>query len=512
MTKRRRAGLAWFVLALLACGCGPGAPALHLSAVWADGQTASYDVLDDNGHVTGTATFAWHRDKTGWKASFDLERRGKTQHTDVELGADLRPRSSLHVSGKTRTQADYGAKSIVIKKTEKGKTTTKTLPRPADAVDNDAALAVLSGISLSAGYTAAFSNVVTPSALVVPGRVRVTGKEAIDVPAGHFETWHVPTALGPATHDAWYQAAPPHLLVRYKHPAGSVFVLRSYRLRTGAPFQGNASKPHIAPRAPLEVRWSILALMFLVQLPLMIGLPLVLGWQIHKRTGASYALWAFGAITFIASQVVHLPLNWALGMLGTPRALGLWPMPALALAAGLSAGLCEELSRYVTVRLLLRKRSLDFSAGLELGAGHGGIEAMILGFITAVALVFMLALVWFPALATHLGAPADTLRDAARHFWAMGWSAPLVGGLERVSAIAAHLGMNVMVVRAGVQKRLRWLGAAVAAHTAVDAFAVWAAHSLGTAWTELGIALLAAMILAAAFAMRKSFSPAAATS
>lgn len=494
------------LLALFACGCGPAAPPVHLSAAWAAGQTANYDVLDQKGHVTGTASFAWHRDGTGWKSDFALHRRGKHRHSGIRLDAALRPRSSLVIAGTTRTRADYGAKTIAIKKTAKGKTTRTTLARPAHAVDNDAALAVLSGLPLSDGYAGTFHNVVTASTLVVPARVRVTGKKSIDVPAGHFETWHVRLQLGPGTHEAWYATAPPHLLVRYRNPSGSVFVLRSYRLRAGAPLQGNASEPHIAPPAPLRVSWTIIALTLLVQLPLMIGLPLVLGWQIHKRTKASYALWAFGALTFLASQIVHLPLNWALGMLGTPRAIGLWPLPALALAAGLSAGLCEEVARYVTVRLLLRGRPLGFADGLELGAGHGGIEAMILGFLSAVAFVFMLAMVWFPGLAAHLGAPATTLRSAARHYWSMAWTTPLVGGLERVSALAAHLGLNVLVVRAGVKRRIGWLGAAIAGHAALDAYAVWAARELGTLWTELGVAAIAAVILVSAFSMRKSLA------
>src|SRR5262249_45823734 len=82
----------------------------------------------------------------------------------------------------------------------------------------------------------------------------------------------------------------------------------------------------------------------------MLVFPLAVGRFVARRFGVPWSLWAYGALTFVASQVVHLPLNWATGLLGKPpRGLGLMPLPLLALVAGLSAGLCEELTRYVAL-------------------------------------------------------------------------------------------------------------------------------------------------------------------
>ena len=51
-----------------------------------------------------------------------------------------------------------------------------------------------------------------------------------------------------------------------------------------------------------------------------------------------------GAITFIGSQIVHLPLNWKLGQIGLiPSATPISFQTAALL--GLTAGLCEELAR-----------------------------------------------------------------------------------------------------------------------------------------------------------------------
>lgn len=496
------------VLGALLASCAKRSPPLRVSAAWSDGQSARYDLVDRAGHVTGTARFAWQRDGAGWKTEFSLHRRGRVEHGEVELDGALAPRASLHRAGGKKTSARYGAAHVTIETRAHGKTQRRVLVRPPHAVDNDALLELLAGLPFSKGYAASFTNVSPVAGRSLPVRVRVTGRQSVVVPAGRFDAWHVALELGPVEQDAWYAVAPPHLLVRYKNH-GSTFELRAYRLRAGGPLSGNPAPPRVA--AAPRVRASITLLTLLFELPIMIGLPLVLAWQIKKRTGASYALWAFGALTFIGSQVVHLPLNWALGLLAIGNVhlleLGFLPLPEFALAAGLSAGLCEELARYVTVRLLLRRRRLDFGDALELGAGHGGAEAMIIGALAAIAFVLMLGVKWFPGLAAHLGSPG-ALRGAADQYWTMAWSAPLVAGLERVSAIAAHLGMNVLVVRAGVERRLRWLVLSILAHTAVDAYSVWAMRTLGIAWTEIGVAVGGAALLAAAFAMRKSLGAA----
>ncbi len=96
-----------------------------------------------------------------------------------------------------------------------------------------------------------------------------------------------------------------------------------------------------APVAPaLNVPYVLAAA--LVQYPLMILLPLFLGWWIRRRYRVGWGIFLAGAGTFIFSQVVHLPLNWALGLVGGGRGVALWPLVPLALAAGLSAGVCEE--------------------------------------------------------------------------------------------------------------------------------------------------------------------------
>ena len=46
----------------------------------------------------------------------------------------------------------------------------------------------------------------------------------------------------------------------------------------------------------------------------MLGLPVALGFILARRLGTSWSLYGIGAVTFVGSQVLHIPFNaWILG-------------------------------------------------------------------------------------------------------------------------------------------------------------------------------------------------------
>src|SRR5436305_3035347 len=112
---------------------------------------------------------------------------------------------------------------------------------------------------------------------------------------------------------------------------------------------------------------------------LMIGVPFLLAAFLARQLHVRWGLFWVGAVTFIASQVVHIPFNALLGRLrlipSTQPTAG-WPLIELAVVAGLSAGLCEELARFLVLRFWL-KRDRSWRSALMFGAGHGGVEAVI---------------------------------------------------------------------------------------------------------------------------------------
>jgi uncharacterized membrane protein YhfC len=248
---------------------------------------------------------------------------------------------------------------------------------------------------------------------------------------------------------------------------------------------------------------ALVCVILLVQLPLMLGLPLWLGRRIARRWGVPWRLWGAGALTFVASQIVHLPLNWAVGLLGTSRGLGLLPLVPVALAAGLSAGLCEELARYVTLRFVMRSPKRTWKEAIQFGAGHGGIEAMILGAIVALSLGTMVLFRFVSPSSFGLDpSTAAALTTARDKFFATPWFMGLAGGFERVFAITSHVGFSVLVMRAVARRKVGYLGAAIAGHAFLDALALWASRTVGVWATEGIVALFAAGMLALTLALR----------
>ncbi len=209
----------------------------------------------------------------------------------------------------------------------------------------------------------------------------------------------------------------------------------------------------------------------IVQILLMLGLPVGLWLWVRRRLGAPWGLIGAGMLTFVLSQVVHLPLNWALGLLGGERGVALWPVPWMALVAGLSAGICEEGARYVVLRFW-RREARSWKEGVAFGAGHGGIEAFLLGLLVLFAFLQMIALRGMDLEGMGLsGEMLEQVQAQIEAYWSVPWYLPLLGGLERAFALAVQIGLTLMVVRS-LTRNVGWLALAVLAHALVDGLAV----------------------------------------
>lgn len=207
---------------------------------------------------------------------------------------------------------------------------------------------------------------------------------------------------------------------------------------------------------------------FVVEILIMLGAPVALWLFLRRRYRASWGLIAVGALTFILSQVVHLPLNWGLGLLGGGRGVALWPLPAMAAVAGLSAGLCEEGARYLVLRFW-RKEARSWAQGLAFGAGHGGVESILVGLSVLSGFVSMLVLRSLGLEALGLsGELLEQARSQMEAYWAISWYLPLLGGVERIFAITMQMAFALLVLQAVVQRNLLWLAAAILAHALVD--------------------------------------------
>ncbi|MHC9544034.1 MAG: YhfC family glutamic-type intramembrane protease [Vulcanimicrobiota bacterium] len=231
---------------------------------------------------------------------------------------------------------------------------------------------------------------------------------------------------------------------------------------------------------------------YLVSL-LAIILPFVLGWILLKRLSGTWKPFLAGIATFIVSQLVHVPMLYLFSMIlsrtGQTAEIiqkSIISIVLYALAMGLMAGLCEELTRYFVYRRWYREGT--WKDAVMLGAGHGGIECVILvGFIVLLTLIRMLAI----RDGDMSGLPATGNEGAALHeqamlFFNVPWWRPFIALLERAFAIPIQIALSLMVMT-GVRKRTALpVIAAISIHSAVDLFAVYALMMKWPIWALEG--------------------------
>ncbi len=496
---RLRIGGLLALVGLLLAGCTVATEPLAFGpAPWQDGETSEYDIVDAGGVSLGSATWEWRAAPEGWEQRWLVQVGERGDQGVVFLGPDLYPLRSQFVAGGATYGADYGPMRLTLTTTPaEGEAATKTYPRPEHPIDNDQSLQIHRALPLAEGYATRYTDVIPTTSLMASTLVRVTGVETVTVPAGTFEAWRVAMTAGGSTHDAWYTVEPPHLMVKYHNRnAGSQFVLRRWKPNAGAPWAAATDAgeaPPAVPDAPASgPDWLRVGVAFGVQYPLMILLPLGLGWWVRRRYGVGWRVFAIGAATFVLSQVVHLPLNWALGLLGPGgRGVALWPLPWLALVAGLTSGVCEEGARWLVLRRWLRE-TRGWAGALQFGAGHGGVEAIIFGSLAALGMISALAM-------TLAGQNVPGLAI----YWQTPWYEFALAGVERVFALSAHVCLAMLVMRAVMTRRIVYLLAAIAGHCLLNFWAVWGMGQVGMLAVEAGLALMALAAVALVVVWRR---------
>ena len=223
---------------------------------------------------------------------------------------------------------------------------------------------------------------------------------------------------------------------------------------------------------------------------LMIAMPLVLGVYLFRKLGADWRYFGIGMLTFVASQVLHLPFNaWVLNP--TIRRLGLnldepAQLALFAFLVGLSAGVFEEVARYLVYRFWLKKKGdRTWGSALMFGVGHGGIESVIIGILVAYGFIKLFAL---KDANLDLLIPVDQLEVTKAQvalYWSAPWYAAILGAIERAASLCFHMSASVLVLQVFQRENILWLFAAVGWHTVLDALAVFSSQTWGIYLAEV---------------------------
>ena len=222
---------------------------------------------------------------------------------------------------------------------------------------------------------------------------------------------------------------------------------------------------------------------------LMITLAEAYGLWLTRKFKLGWGIFGLGAITFVLSQAVHLPLNALIGraLQQNPALLppNDWGLLFYAVLFGFTAGICEEGMRLIVLRGWA-KHIRSWKSGVLFGAGHGGVEAAILGVLVLVNFFYLAA---YKDRDLSALVPLEQLELAKvqiEAYWSVEWYLPLVGLLERVLTIPIHIAMTLMVLQVFLRKQPVWFIGAVSFHTAVNAIAV-TVLSTGGVWAAEGV-------------------------
>ncbi len=240
---------------------------------------------------------------------------------------------------------------------------------------------------------------------------------------------------------------------------------------------------------------------------LMIAIPLSLAIILMRRWKLGWRILLAGAVTFILSQVGHIPFNSLMTvLLGKTALVNLSVQGALifnAIFLGLSAGFFEEFFRYGMFRWWL-KDAHTWRKGILAGVGHGGVEAIILSGLALFSMIQLIAARNMDLSTVYSG---DTLRlatEQVRAYWSATWYDSMLGAVERLFTIVVQISLAVIVVQSFIRRQKRWLWLAIGYHALIDAVAVYAMSKLNPYWVEGIVGVFALISLGIIFILRSS--------
>ncbi len=175
-------------------------------------------------------------------------------------------------------------------------------------------------------------------------------------------------------------------------------------------------------------------------------LPFTLALILRRNLQVPLAMFFWAALFYLINLILQIPLLSLLRPLGVINGTVLY-----AIVTSIIYGLCEEILRYLSYRSgKSMRRNRDHNGALIAGLGHGGTEALILGFLPTINYFYAaVAPSAFTASAKAMG-----LSTTASQFLVGASAALFLIALGRIFAIIGHLAFSTLSVMA---YRCSWL-------------------------------------------------------
>ncbi len=219
---------------------------------------------------------------------------------------------------------------------------------------------------------------------------------------------------------------------------------------------------------PVWVAAGIIAIAFVILYPL------VLAVIAHRRLKVSWKYFAYGALIFFVFQLItRVPAVTVIQAAIMPQ---LEASPALLYTRlailVLTAGLFEEVGRYVAFRWLMRREEKTWNKAVMYGLGHGGLESIVLvGGLAILTLVNILVLSSIGLSLIPVAQRAQVAQQLAAISAQPAWF-PLLAAWERLWTIPVQVALSVLVLQVFRRNNIGWLWLAILAHAIVDGVSV----------------------------------------
>ena len=197
--------------------------------------------------------------------------------------------------------------------------------------------------------------------------------------------------------------------------------------------------------------------------------PIALGIVFCKRFSGTFKAILIGALVFFIFQMVlRIPMlqifsrqSWYIAMSKNHFIFSIF--------LGLTAGIFEEIGRFIGFKFILKDR-LNFGNGLAFGAGHGGIEAILLVGVTYINNLIYSNFINSGKLEEVFAGKIpqqtiDMIRNMLINTPAYNF---LLAGIERIFAITIQIALSLLVLQSVRDKRWSYLIIAILIHMLID--------------------------------------------
>jgi uncharacterized membrane protein YhfC len=240
----------------------------------------------------------------------------------------------------------------------------------------------------------------------------------------------------------------------------------------------------------------------------MIVLPIVLAFYVTRKFSLPWKLIFAGGLTFIVSQIFHIPFLYGLTAMFTsgilPSVPYAWATLFNAVVLGLLAGIFEETARWILFKFIL-KDARTWEQGVVVGTGYGGTEAIIIGILTLTTVVNMIVLRNADIAAMVPPELLEMTKQKVAEFWSAPVYMAILGLVERAFTICIQIALTIMVLYSVAFRKPVWFWIALLWHAIVDALAVYLMPLIGALAIELVVGICAAISLVILFRLRPRF-------